>query len=158
MKVDFYGHVRLYNNIKAQIDANIAAVIQSGNYVLGPMLKRFEGEFAAYSGSKFALAGWSEAMAADLVGTGVTVRLVLPGPIDTEIWDQPGNDAAVYDGPLVPPDEVAEGLIAAVASDRFEHYIPDLKAVVEMKTKDFDGFVAAMRSMGDHSDGDGVPS
>ncbi len=49
---------------------------------------------AAYSGSKFALAGWSEAMAADLVGTGVSVRLVLPGPIDTEIWDQPGNDTA----------------------------------------------------------------
>jgi short-subunit dehydrogenase len=113
---------------------------------------------AAYSGSKFALAGWSEAMAADLVGTGVAVRLVLPGPIDTEIWDQPGNDTAIYDGPLVPPEEVAEGLIAAVASDRFEHYIPDLKAVVEMKTKDFDGFVAAMRSMGDQADGDGVPS
>jgi dTDP-4-amino-4,6-dideoxygalactose transaminase len=55
MKVDFYGHVRQYNNIKTQIDANIAEVIQSGNYVLGPMLKRFEGEFAAYSGTKHAI-------------------------------------------------------------------------------------------------------
>ena len=26
-----------------------------------------------------------------------------PAPIDTEIWDQPGNDPAHYDGPLEPP-------------------------------------------------------
>ena len=57
---------------------------------------------AAYCGSKFALAGWSESMAADLHGTGVSVRLVLPGAIETEIWDQPDNDAPLYTGPLVP--------------------------------------------------------
>jgi len=55
MKVDFYGHVRQYNNIKTEIDANINEVIQSGNFVLGPMLKRFESEFAAYSGTKHAI-------------------------------------------------------------------------------------------------------
>jgi dTDP-4-amino-4,6-dideoxygalactose transaminase len=55
MKVDFYGHVRQYNNVKAAIDANIHEVIQSGQYVLGPMLKRFEGEFAAYSKTKHAI-------------------------------------------------------------------------------------------------------
>jgi dTDP-4-amino-4,6-dideoxygalactose transaminase len=55
MKVDFYGHVRQYNNIKAEIDANLQQVIQSGQFVMGPMLKRFEGEFAAYSGAKFAI-------------------------------------------------------------------------------------------------------
>jgi dTDP-4-amino-4,6-dideoxygalactose transaminase len=55
MKVDFYGHVRQYNNIKSEIDANLAEVIQSGQYVLGPVLKRFEGEFAKYSGTKHAI-------------------------------------------------------------------------------------------------------
>ncbi|HEY4948095.1 MAG TPA: SDR family oxidoreductase [Acidimicrobiales bacterium] len=104
---------------------------------------------AAYSASKFALAGWSEAMAADLVGTGVSVRLVLPGAIDTEIWDQPDNDPPAYSGPLAPAEEVAAGIVDCIASDRFEHYIPDMRAVVEMKTKDFDAFVAGMRAMAD---------
>jgi short-subunit dehydrogenase len=102
---------------------------------------------AAYSGSKFALAGWSEAVAADLIGTGVQVKLVLPGAIDTEIWDQPENDPPMYKGPLVPAEEVAVGIAAAIDSDRFEHYVPDMKAVVEMKTADVDGFFAGMRAM-----------
>ena len=109
---------------------------------------------AAYCASKFALAGWSESLAADLVGTGVDIRLVLPGPIDTEIWDQPGNDPADYTGPLAPAEDVAEAIVACVAGPGFEHYVPDLRAVVEMKTRDFDGFVAAMRSMAGPEPGD----
>jgi short-subunit dehydrogenase len=102
---------------------------------------------AAYSASKFALCGFSEAMAADLDGTGVKVRLVLPGAIDTEIWDQPGNDPAFYSGPLTPADEVANGIVDAIDSDHFEHYLPDMKAVVELKTADFDSFLTGMLEM-----------
>ncbi|MHB8318498.1 MAG: SDR family NAD(P)-dependent oxidoreductase [Acidimicrobiales bacterium] len=106
---------------------------------------------AAYSSSKFALAGWSEAVSADLADTGVRVRLVLPGAIDTEIWDQPGNDAPLYSGPLVPADEVGAGIVASIDSDEFEHYLPDMKAVVEMKTADIDGFFAGMRAMAEQA-------
>ncbi|MFA5192570.1 MAG: DegT/DnrJ/EryC1/StrS family aminotransferase [Verrucomicrobiia bacterium] len=55
MKVPFYGHVKQYQNIKAEIDANIQRVLMSGEYVQGPMLKQFEAEFAKYSGTKFAV-------------------------------------------------------------------------------------------------------
>ena len=55
MNVSFYGHVRQYHNVKAEIDAHIAEVLESGNYVMGPMLKRFEKEFAAYHGMKYAV-------------------------------------------------------------------------------------------------------
>ncbi len=55
MKVEFYGHVRQYNNIKSEIDRNMQEVLLSGQYVQGPMLKRFEGELAAYHGTKYAI-------------------------------------------------------------------------------------------------------
>jgi short-subunit dehydrogenase len=103
---------------------------------------------AAYCASKFALCGWSEAMAIDLWDTGVKVRLIQPGPIDTEIWDRPGSDAPVYDGPKFPPEDVAAGIVAAIEGDRFETYVPDLGAVVEGKTKDVDGFLAGVAQMG----------
>ncbi len=96
----------------------------------------------AYCAAKFALCGWSEAMALDLWDTPLDVRLIQPGPIDTEIWDQPDNDPALYDGPLEPPAVVAEGIIAAIEGEGFEHYLPDLKAVVEFKTSDIDTFLA----------------
>ena len=112
---------------------------------------------AAYSGSKFALAGWSEALAMDLEGTGVRVKLILPGAIDTEIWDQPGNDAPLYDGPKEPPSVIAHGIAEAIDSNAFEHYLPDLTAVVEMKTTDIDTFMIGMRAMSDQSGSDGTP-
>jgi dTDP-4-amino-4,6-dideoxygalactose transaminase len=55
MKVGFYGHVRQYHNIKAEIDAKMQEVLESGEYVMGPMLKRFEVEFAQYCGMKYAV-------------------------------------------------------------------------------------------------------
>src|SRR2546422_651664 len=55
MKVEFYGHIRQYHNIKSEIDANIKKVLESGQYVMGPMLKQFECELAGYHGTKYAL-------------------------------------------------------------------------------------------------------
>ena len=70
-----------------------------------------------------------------------------PGAIDTEIWDQPDNERALYDGPLEPPEVVAEGIIAAIEGDTFEHYLPDLKPVVEFKTGDIDTFMVGLADM-----------
>ena len=66
---------------------------------------------AAYCASKFALCGWSETMAVDLHGTGVEVKLMLPGPIETEIWDQPDNDPAPFNGPFVPALDCAAAIL-----------------------------------------------
>jgi dTDP-4-amino-4,6-dideoxygalactose transaminase len=55
VKVPFYGHTRQYENIQSEIDANIARVLTSGAYVMGPMLKQFETELAEFTGAKFAI-------------------------------------------------------------------------------------------------------
>jgi short-subunit dehydrogenase len=102
---------------------------------------------AAYCGSKFALTGWTEAMAVDLWNTPVEIRLVLPGAIDTEIWDLPGNDAPIYDGPKESPESVAEGIVAAIEGEQFEHYLPDMKAIIEYKTSDVQEFLAGVATM-----------
>jgi short-subunit dehydrogenase len=99
---------------------------------------------SAYCASKFALAGWAEAVAIDLWETPVDVRLVLPGPIDTEIWDRPGSDRAHYDGPLEPPSTVATAIADAIEGDAFEVYSPDMRGVVEWKTSDIDAYLAGV--------------
>ena len=55
MKVGFYCHVRQYENIKDEIDANINKVLMSGKYVMGPMLSEFEAQAAEYFGKKHAI-------------------------------------------------------------------------------------------------------
>ncbi len=55
MNVPFYGHVKQYHKIKAEIDTNLQEVLESGQYVMGPMLKRFEYELADYHGMKHAI-------------------------------------------------------------------------------------------------------
>jgi dTDP-4-amino-4,6-dideoxygalactose transaminase len=55
MKVPFYGHVRQYHNLQAEIDTAIRSVLESGEYVMGPTLARFEKELAAYAGMKHAI-------------------------------------------------------------------------------------------------------
>jgi short-subunit dehydrogenase len=104
---------------------------------------------AAYCASKFALCGWSESLALDLWHTGIEVRLVLPGAIATEIWDVPGNDPPLYDGPLEPAGTVADGIVAAIEGDGFEHFLPDMKAIAEYKTTDIDDFMAGAAAFAD---------
>jgi len=96
---------------------------------------------AAYSASKYALCGWSESMAADLWNTGVDVRLIIPGPIDTEIWDQPDNLPAHFDGEKEPPSVAADAILAAIEGDRFETYVPDMLDIVAFKTTNIDMFL-----------------
>ncbi len=102
---------------------------------------------AAYAASKFAMCGWTESMHLDLWDTGVDVRLIIPGPIATEIWDQAGSDAPFYTGPFEPPEVVADGICAAIEGDRFEAYLPDLKAIAEFKTSDIDTFLEGAAAM-----------
>jgi short-subunit dehydrogenase len=106
---------------------------------------------SAYNGAKYGLCGFAEGMAVDLAGTGVEVRLVLPGPIATEIWDQPDNDPGLFEIELVPAAECAAGIADAIEADGFEYYVPalfpgglDAKQMVVDKTTNVDAYVDLM--------------
>ena len=55
LKVGFYGHVRQYHNLRNEIDQVIHEVLESGTYVLGPQVKKFEEELALYFDAKEAV-------------------------------------------------------------------------------------------------------
>lgn len=144
MRVNFFAPMRLTLAVLPRMLARGGGLIVNVASMGGRLGIIHE---AAYCASKFALCGWSESMAADLAGTGVSVKLIQPGPVDTEIWDQPDNDDPLYAGPKVPAEEVADGIIAALGSDRFEHYLPDMKAVIDAKNADIDSYLAGAAAM-----------
>ena len=111
---------------------------------------------AAYCASKFAMSGWSESARIDLDGTGVKVKLVLPGPIATEIWElQPGELPGMYDGPFVTAADCAADIVRAIEDpDGFEYYTPELvpggwaqKDLVVGKSQNCDQFLTGMAQM-----------
>jgi short-subunit dehydrogenase len=141
MRVNFLSPARMTLRVLPRMLEGSGGVIVNVASVGGRLGVPHE---AAYSASKFALTGWSEVMAIDLHGTNVAIRLIQPGPIDTDIWDRPGEDDAMFDIPKVHPDVVAEGIVAAIQGEGFEHYLPDMKAIVTGKDADIDAYISGI--------------
>lgn len=108
------------------VTANLLAVANLARAVVGPMRRRKQGSIvcvgsamvgsagpgtANYLASKAALHEWVRALAAELDGSGVRARAVLPGTIDT-----PKNRAAMPDADTsrwLPLEVVVDALFAA---------------------------------------------
>lgn len=79
-------------------------------------------QFAIYAATKAYVISFSEALRAELHGTGVTVTALCPGPVRTEFGDvakRPGNEAA--QGPefvYVSVEEVVREALAATEANR----------------------------------------
>lgn len=146
MNLNFHSPVRLSLAVLPYLlNANRGLIVNVSSFAGRVGVK---GE-AAYCASKFALCGWSESMALDLWHTEVGVRLILPGAIATEIWDQPDNDAPLYDGELEPAATVADGIVDAIQGEGFEHYLPDMQAITEYKTASIDDFFVGAMAFAD---------
>jgi short-subunit dehydrogenase len=79
---------------------------------------------AAYSASKFAVVGMSEALAAEVQGFGIRVSLVNPGPVRTHFTEARGVPFQRKIPRPVSAERIAEAVVAAIESDRFEQIIP----------------------------------
>jgi NADP-dependent 3-hydroxy acid dehydrogenase YdfG len=76
---------------------------------------------ATYCGTKWFVLGLSEAVAAELHGTGVDVSCVLPGFVNTELTSGVRRPAYVR---LVEPEDIAEAIVAAVRRPRLHVWVP----------------------------------
>lgn len=121
------------------IDVNYLGVVNATSLVLEGMLERGRGHVvnvasiagrigapfeAAYSASKFAVVGYSEALAIEIAGTGVHVSLIDPGPVDTEFFERRGRG---YDGGPprpIPAGRVADAIVDAVTHGGREQFLP----------------------------------
>jgi NAD(P)-dependent dehydrogenase (short-subunit alcohol dehydrogenase family) len=76
-----------------------------------------------YAASKGAMNGFTRGLWNDLAGSGIHCVLVIPGPIDTEIWDKLDDENA-YRGTRYPAQLVADEILFAIAKRRFEVTVP----------------------------------
>ena len=106
--VNYFGAVRLtMGALPGMLERRRGAVVNITS-VAGYLPNPRE---AAYGAAKAALSLWSHGLSVDLHGTGVTVGVVSPGPIETEIWEL---DGIVYPGKLYPPRVVADAVVACI--------------------------------------------
>lgn len=98
----------------------------------------------AYSASKAALTAFAEGLAIELWDTNVTVHVLHPGIIDTELFSRPGNDQSYADDiePL-PPSAVVDTLVAQLETGQFEAYLPEWFAdIASGKAANLQGYLA----------------
>jgi short-subunit dehydrogenase len=108
----------------------IGCITSPASYLVWP-------KAAAYTAARHALAGFAEALRADLKGTGVTVTLVVLGTVETPYWEHnPGsrNNVPVPNpvlAPVLTSEEAAEVIHDAVARGRRTVFKPGiLRALV----------------------------
>jgi short-subunit dehydrogenase len=153
MDLDFFSPIRMAMALLPRMQARGSGLIVNVSSMGGRLGIVHE---AAYCAAKFAMCGWSETARIDLAGTGVDVKLVLPGPIATEIWEQqPGELPGLYEGPFVTAEDCAADIVTAIEGDGFEYYVPEAveggfgaqKEIVVGKTQDVDAFMELMTAM-----------
>jgi short-subunit dehydrogenase len=83
------------------------------------------GNSGGYSASKFALAGWNDALHLEERQHGVHVGMVLPGFIATEGFPQQElRDRAATRWLVSTPDKVAEAIVDAGPGGKAERFVP----------------------------------
>ena len=97
----------------------------------------------AYDASKAALSVFSEAMAIDVWDHGIRVNIVYPGVVDTPLFLVPDNDPLSPDIEKIPVAEFVDGMMAGLAEDRLEIYVPAFfHDIAKGKAQNVGGFIA----------------
>jgi uncharacterized protein len=122
MAVNFDAQVRLTEALLPLLRASAPSAIVNVSSVAGRVAR---GGAGGYHASKFALAGWSDALYAEELASGVHVGLVLPGFVETEGFPAAELRAKAATRWMVStPDRAAEAIADAALNGRAERYVP----------------------------------
>ena len=81
---------------------------------------------ATYAATKHAVLGWMKAVRQELAGSGVTLALVLPTVVETEL----ALGTASGGVPRLSPADVALAVAAVIEKPRFETFVPSKVSVL----------------------------
>jgi short-subunit dehydrogenase len=124
---------------RAAVEVNYLATVAATRHVLPDMLRLQRGHIiniasiagrigapfeAAYSASKFAVAGFSEALATEVDGTGVFVSMIHPGPVDTDFTRLRHRLAPKGTPRPVEVEKVVDAVMASIRRPRRNRYVP----------------------------------
>jgi short-subunit dehydrogenase len=122
MAINFDAPVRLTEALLPLLRASAPSAIVNVASTAARVARAGTG---AYSASKFALAGWSDALWAEERAHGVHVGLVLPGFIATEGFPQTElTEKAITRWAVSTPEQGAEAIFQAGVGRRPERYVP----------------------------------
>jgi len=122
MEINFDAQVRLTEALLALLRESAPSAIVNVSSTAGRVARAGAG---AYSASKFALAGWSDALWAEEREHGVHVGLVLPGFIATEGFPQAELTEKPWTRWIVStPERAAEAIFQAGVGRAPERYVP----------------------------------
>jgi len=148
MRTNFYGLVHMIQAVlplmreagSGQI-VNIASL--AGRRGFSPI--------GGYSATKFAVVGFTEALRTELVGSGITASLVMPGVVDTPMVDQPVPGAGNLSGLpklAMPPHWVTWAILAALTLGLSEIGVPPGAATMQKLSAFFPGATDVMLNLG----------
>ena len=128
MELNFDAPVRLTEALLAALRRSAPSAIVNVCSVAGRVAYPSAGSYAA---SKFALAGWSEALRLEEAAHGVHVGVVFPGFVATEGFPQKGlRSRAATRWAVSKPERVAGAILAAGPGGKAERTVPRPYALV----------------------------
>jgi short-subunit dehydrogenase len=127
--------------LQGMVQLNCQALLHLSGRLLPPMVERGAGavlnlaslascqpipNMATYAATKAFVLSFSEALHAELAGTGVSVTAVQPGPVKTEFWELAGDKGSNPGAAFLPADAVARQAVEGMVTGR-RTVVPSLK-------------------------------
>lgn len=108
---------------------------------------------SAYSGSKFAVVGFTQCVAMELRGSGVGISMILPGPVDTSGYFTHDEEYTRSFPPKVEVEKVARACLRAVDRNQLEVVVPPWFRIVAIVQAGLSGVMGRLPAgLFDHDD------